>query len=372
MATLRVIASDGVHTAQADSAPFEVTAKPPRVAIISPVDGLRVEWNQLVTLEANAIDPQDDEIADESFTWSTQYGVHGTGRMLQTDSLPVGDVTVTVTVTNSTGLSAMASILVIVGDDLRPLGPRLSVAPRSLGWHVTNTETVLQMGAISASTGGTGEVTFDAASDADWLRIDGALEIPAASSPRTFSVTADPKALPPGVTSTAHITLQSLVDSNDSVIVTVQLSKGNIFDHTGEEDIDGDGIVDASDNCPSVANSDQIDSNGDGIGDACDRIDAGLQRPADCNQDGNLDISDGICLVSHLFLGRPRNLPCEGGTAQDPGNVSLVDVNGDHRIDLSDSIRLFSYLFLGASPPFLGTECTPIAACPDNSARCRP
>ncbi len=36
-------------------------------------------------------------------------------------------------------------------------------------------------------------------------------------------------------------------------------------------DADGDGVPDASDNCPTVSNSDQSDSDGDGVGDACDK-----------------------------------------------------------------------------------------------------
>lgn len=35
-------------------------------------------------------------------------------------------------------------------------------------------------------------------------------------------------------------------------------------------DEDGDGIPDACDNCPHVANADQTDGDGDGVGDACD------------------------------------------------------------------------------------------------------
>lgn len=38
---------------------------------------------------------------------------------------------------------------------------------------------------------------------------------------------------------------------------------------SGPIDVDGDGVPDTSDNCPSVANPGQQDSNGDGIGDVC-------------------------------------------------------------------------------------------------------
>ena len=39
---------------------------------------------------------------------------------------------------------------------------------------------------------------------------------------------------------------------------------------SASSDDDGDGVPNGSDNCPSVANSDQADCDGDGIGDACD------------------------------------------------------------------------------------------------------
>src|SRR5207245_948573 len=37
-----------------------------------------------------------------------------------------------------------------------------------------------------------------------------------------------------------------------------------------DPDADNDGVPNAVDNCPFVANADQADSNGNGIGDACD------------------------------------------------------------------------------------------------------
>jgi len=46
-------------------------------------------------------------------------------------------------------------------------------------------------------------------------------------------------------------------------------------------DSDGDGVPDASDNCPAVANANQLDSDHDGIGDACETLPSGAQPPVD-------------------------------------------------------------------------------------------
>jgi hypothetical protein len=86
--------------------------------------------------------------------------------------------------------------------------------------------------------------------------------------------------------------------------------------------------------------------------------------PGDCNLDGELDISDGICLLGHLFLGEPADLPCGEGTPGDPSNVTLLDSTGDGDVDISDAVRLFQFLFLGGPPPVLGTECRAIPGCP--------
>lgn len=52
-----------------------------------------------------------------------------------------------------------------------------------------------------------------------------------------------------------------------------------------DADVDADGVLDESDNCPSVANADQADLDGDHVGDVCDS-DAdgdGSLQPADCD-----------------------------------------------------------------------------------------
>ncbi len=95
----------------------------------------------------------------------------------------------------------------------------------------------------------------------------------------------------------------------------------------------------------------------------------GRQVPGDANQDRGLDLSDGVWLLGHLFLGTPgtESLPCEGGSASSPGpgELALVDSNGDGSIDLSDAVSVLRFLFMGGQAHPLGTQCVPIPGCPE-------
>ena len=86
-------------------------------------------------------------------------------------------------------------------------------------------------------------------------------------------------------------------------------------------DYDGDGILNATDNCPSVANPTQADCDGNGVGDACE---------LDCNHNGLADVCEilsgavtdqnlnGIpdtCEVSSVTRVQPISGPSTGGTA---------------------------------------------------------
>jgi len=95
-----------------------------------------------------------------------------------------------------------------------------------------------------------------------------------------------------------------------------------------------------------------------------DEAEGGQQKPGDCNQDGSVDLSDGICVLRHLFLGQPEVLPCGNGNYRDAPNLQLLDTNNDGGGDLADAIHILTYLFQGGPAPHGGEACLPIFGCP--------
>lgn len=82
-------------------------------------------------------------------------------------------------------------------------------------------------------------------------------------------------------------------------------------------DGDGDGVVDPSDNCPAVANSDQADADRDGVGDVCDD---------DADNDGVSDEQDNCPAVANA---NQRDLDADSiGDACDPEDNRDSDGDG--------------------------------------------
>lgn len=107
-------------------------------------------------------------------------------------------------------------------------------------------------------------------------------------------------------------------------------------------DADHDGILDADDNCPYVANPEQTDSDADGYGDACD---------SDDDNDGVLDGSDNCRVVANSGQanadGDPFGDACDGDIDGDGfdnrsdncpyvANVDQTDSDGDGAGDECD------------------------------------
>lgn len=122
------------------------------------------------------------------------------------------------------------------------------------------------------------------------------------------------------------------------------------------EDSDGDGIPNESDNCPSVSNADQTDSDGDGFGDVCDQGDRFAVLDESDNKvyifdlDGNL-----LNTTSFISIGTPwfiRDAGSSGWLLKGEVNSSTWNI---WHIDSSGALRnTFSGPTIGAGPYFSG------------------
>lgn len=70
----------------------------------------------------------------------------------------------------------------------------------------------------------------------------------------------------------------------------------------------------------------------------------------DANGDLQRNLTDGVYLLSHLFLGSPPPVPLAlcGGV---PAAIENGDANGDLSLDISDPVRLLNWLFIAGPEP---------------------
>jgi hypothetical protein len=115
-AMVRVIASDGFNSAVAQSpAAFTVEAKGPEIHIASPDADYALEENWPVVLQAWGTDPEDGYVSPEAFSWTSDVdGDLGVGDQVVSQSLSVGDHTLTVTGTDSDGNVASAKVHITI------------------------------------------------------------------------------------------------------------------------------------------------------------------------------------------------------------------------------------------------------------------
>lgn len=129
---------------------------------------------------------------------------------------------------------------------------------------------------------------------------------------------------------------------------TVQVGYGEVVE--ASPDADGDGVLDAADNCPLLSNADQADGDADMIGDACDVCpsEAGSMLAAGCpdgDHDGTADAQDNCPAVAN------NQADSDGNGIGD----ACQDSDGDSIIDAIDSC-----------PAETGPSTT--AGCPDGDA----
>ncbi len=116
-ALLRVAASDGFYTAYGQSnGVFSVPRQRPTVLMLSPLDASEHVPGRPVVLSGYAFDQGLHDITGTSLTWtSDRDGVLGTGEQIEVSTLSRGLHTLTLTATDSQGLTGTSSVQVNIG-----------------------------------------------------------------------------------------------------------------------------------------------------------------------------------------------------------------------------------------------------------------
>ncbi|GAB4274790.1 MAG: BACON domain-containing carbohydrate-binding protein [Deferrisomatales bacterium] len=230
-AVLRVVASDGVHTGYADSEPFAVPAQPPQVRIVSPEDATRIHCGQLLNFVGETFDLQDGSVAPDALVWSEPtLGRLGTGPLFSSADLPVGTHLIRLSATNSLGLTGIAEVTVTVDDDLALPGPRLSVGPPVVNWHVPAGETGLQSAELDLINAGGGSLDWEIVEDVPWLWATPE----AGSAPARVTLFADPSWAAPGRMLSTRLVVRSPDPGVAPVTVPVLLAVGDVWRAAGE------------------------------------------------------------------------------------------------------------------------------------------
>lgn len=109
-ALIRVVGSDGYHTAIGTSGSFSVPNRAPDAAILSPTAGQRFAPGAPVPLRGAAIDAEEGGLSGAALAWAVNGSPAGSGEELTAAGLPPGNHTTVLTATDGANNAAAVSV----------------------------------------------------------------------------------------------------------------------------------------------------------------------------------------------------------------------------------------------------------------------
>ena len=111
---IKVVASDGILSAEAVSGLFSVSPKPPRLAILQPRSDTRLLDSQTLRLRGAGFDLEDGTLDGNNFVWTSSVdGFLGRGPDIRSNLSP-GTHTITLTGSDSGGSQGAARVMILV------------------------------------------------------------------------------------------------------------------------------------------------------------------------------------------------------------------------------------------------------------------
>lgn len=216
-ARIRVVATDGFHTAIASSsADFSVTDHPPTAFLNEPFDP-QVASQQMFALTGSGYDNEDGMLTGAALTWhSDRDGLLGTGQTLlvQADDLSEGTHQISLVAQDSSGHQAAETVTVQI-DRIAPTPlAQLVVAPATLPLFADMADLTPFTTTLVIRQQGTGSLSWTASSDQAWVQLDQTSGVNSAE----ITLTIDPDTLKMGEHN-ATVTINESMTTHEVAII---------------------------------------------------------------------------------------------------------------------------------------------------------
>jgi uncharacterized repeat protein (TIGR01451 family) len=219
---LVVQASDGIHTAFAQTDAFYVANRPPEAAILSPTAGTALAVNQTLELHGLAYDPDSGDLPAEKVQWfSDRDGLLGSGANLSVSGLRVGTHQITLQAGGSAGGQSWAVTRVDVlprPDLVPPPEDALQLSPASLDFSLPSAPLAQTFWVDNANPAD--PLTWTAQASQTWLK----LSLASGLTPARVTASLDLRYLPAGM-QTAVITITSPALPGQAAALQVQAQR---------------------------------------------------------------------------------------------------------------------------------------------------